>query len=141
MRIHQTTNFHDEKETETQKEEISKDREEEQSENQEEEQPEEPPEEQSVNTIMGLVSGLAVATGTSMSAFGFTSSGIGAGSYAAATQAVIGNVSAGSTFATLQSFGALGGFAGMTVVGGVGIGVVGLGLALKNTRVRNPSHH
>lgn len=38
---------------------------------------------------------------------GFTASGVGAGTVAAEIQASIGNVVAGSTFATLQSVGAL----------------------------------
>lgn len=37
---------------------------------------------------------------------GFTASGVASGSLAAAAQAAIGNVAAGSTFAALQSIGA-----------------------------------
>ena len=43
-----------------------------------------------------------------LSALGFTPSGVAAGSLAAAWQASIGNVAAGSTFAMLQSIGAAG---------------------------------
>ena len=44
---------------------------------------------------------------------GFTLSGIAGGSIAAGIQSAIGNVAAGSWFASLQSFGALGGFVSM----------------------------
>ncbi len=65
-----------------------------------------------------------------MTAAGFTSSGIAAGSIAAGVQSVIGNVVAGSTFATLQSLGATGVIAGIGVAGGVftGLGLLGYGL-------------
>ena len=58
--------------------------------------------------VTSLAAGVG-GTGTGLLAFGFTSSGIAAGSIAAGIQAGIGNVVAGSTFAALQSFGALGG--------------------------------
>ena len=55
--------------------------------------------------IFSLVAG-AVATGCAgLSAIGFTAEGIAAGSIAAGIQSGIGNVVAGSTFATLQSAG------------------------------------
>ena len=59
----------------------------------------------------------AAATGVAMPHAGFTSSGIAAGSIAAGIQSAIGNVAAGSSFAALQSFGAVGGFAGLAVAG------------------------
>lgn len=64
---------------------------------------------------------------------GFTSAGIAAGSMAAGIQSGIGSVAAGSLFASLQSTGALGGFAILGPVGfasavlvaaGVGTGLV-----------------
>ncbi len=57
------------------------------------------------------------AAGAAMSAVGFTSSGIAAGSLAAGIQSAIGNVAAGSLFAMSQSFGAVGGPVGMMVAG------------------------
>ena len=65
-----------------------------------------------------------------MTAAGFTSSGIAAGSIAAGIQSVIGNVAAGSTFATLQSLGATGVIAGLGITGGVvsAVGLLGYGL-------------
>ena len=59
----------------------------------------------------------ATATGTMMTAAGFTSSGVAAGSAAAAIQKAIGNVASSTLFSGLQSFGALGGFATMGIVG------------------------
>ena len=56
-------------------------------------------------------------TGAAATAAGFTSSGIAAGSVAAGMQAAIGNVAAGSSFALMQSIGAVGGFVGMMVAG------------------------
>ncbi len=53
-------------------------------------------------------------------------SGIVAGSVAAGLQSTIGNVAAGSVFATLQSVGATGVTLGTkAVIGGVGAGVCG----------------
>lgn len=64
------------------------------------------------------VSAAAVAlTGATMTVVGFGPTGIIGGSIAAATQSVIGNVTSGSLFATLQSFGMLGGFIGMCLAG------------------------
>ena len=61
-----------------------------------------------------------MATGAGMTSVGFTSTGIAGGSIAAGIQSAIGNVSAGSLFASLQSFGAVGGFLGMMLAGLVG---------------------
>ena len=65
-----------------------------------------------------------------MTAAGFTSSGIAAGSIAAGIQAGIGNVVAGSAFATLQSLGATSVIAGLGIAGGAVsvVGILGYGL-------------
>ena len=63
-----------------------------------------------------VASAVAAGTGVAMTAAGFTSSGIVAGSFAAGIQSVIGNVAADSTFALIQSL-AGGGFVTMAVVG------------------------
>eukprot|EP00979_Chaetoceros_neogracilis_P006529 scaffold1335_cov282-Chaetoceros_neogracile.AAC.18 len=63
------------------------------------------------------VSTATMATGVGMTAAGFSSTGIAAGSIAAGIQSAIGNVAAGTGFAGVQSFGALGGFVGMSLVG------------------------
>ncbi|KAG8822067.1 hypothetical protein FRC17_009661 [Serendipita sp. 399] len=60
-----------------------------------------------------------------MSAVGFTTSGIAAGSLAAAWQSAIGNVAAGSIFAGLQSMGAVGALAGPLTAGIVALPLVG----------------
>ena len=70
--------------------------------------------------VLAIFSLASAATGALATALGFTSSGIAAGSAAAGAQAAIGDVAAGSCFAILQSIGAIGGFAGMTVAGVVG---------------------
>lgn len=137
MKPYHTTTVHVEEEPveeePTEEEETSEEEELNKKEPNEEEQKEEEPKTQKEGRFtktMRFTSGLSVGIGTSMSAFGFTSSGIGAGTLAAGVQSGIGNVAAGSAFATLQSFGALGGFVGMAAVG-----VVGLGLSLKNKKV------
>ena len=59
----------------------------------------------------GIVLALtAVAAPIVLPAIGFGTGGVMAGSVAAAAQSAIGNVAAGSLFATLQSLGAVGGF-------------------------------
>lgn len=73
------------------------------------------------------VAGTAAGT-AALGAAGFTSSGIAAGSLAAGIQASIGNVVAGSAFATLQSVGATGGLALLGPVG-LGLGAVGASVA------------
>jgi hypothetical protein len=73
---------------------------------------------------LGLGAGLGVGimnAGAALSWFGFTSSGVAAGSWAALWQSSIGSVAAGSTFATLQSYGAT---AAAASLGSVGVGVV-----------------
>ena len=62
---------------------------------------------------------LAAAGGLGATLFGFGTAGIAAGSLAAATQAAIGNVAAGSVFATLTSWGMTGAFTATTVGGGI----------------------
>lgn len=76
----------------------------------------------------GTVTGVAtsVGTGAALSAVGFTTGGVAAGSIAATMQASIGAVSAGSAFATAQSLGATGAFFGP--VGLIAFGAVGLGV-------------
>lgn len=58
------------------------------------------------------------AVGAAWTCIGFTTDGVAAGSFAAAFQAWIGNVSAGSFFAWSQSFGATGGFV-KTILAGI----------------------
>ena len=65
----------------------------------------------------GMMSTAAAAAGTGMSAAGFGAAGIAKGSIAAFMQSLIGNVSAGGLFAVLQSFGSVGGFQFMILIG------------------------
>ena len=74
-----------------------------------------------------VTSTAVLATGATASVLGFSTGGIVAGSAAAGIQAGIGNVVAGSVFATMTSLGATGVFAGLSLVGGIGLSVVGLG--------------
>lgn len=86
---------------------------------------------------MGIIGGTAVVTcGIAIvsapliiGAVGFGAGGVVAGSVAAAWQATIGNVVAGSLFATLQSVGVLGLSGGAVAAVGVGGGVVGAATA------------
>lgn len=56
---------------------------------------------------MGIITSLVVgAVAGALSSIGFTTGGVAAGSVAAGIQAGIGNVAAGSLFATAQSLGA-----------------------------------
>ena len=69
-----------------------------------------------------------IGTGAAVTAAGFTAGGVVAGSIAAGMQASIGAVQAGSAFATLQSMGATGAFAGpagLLAGTALGLGVVG----------------
>ncbi|OCK92363.1 uncharacterized protein K441DRAFT_678911 [Cenococcum geophilum 1.58] len=72
-------------------------------------------------------------------ATGFSSSGVGAGTIAAGAQGSIGNVAAGSVFATLQSAGAGGaGLAavnGVAQVGGCAMAAAGSGLAFLKSKL------
>ncbi len=63
--------------------------------------------------------GLATALGLGSTLFGFGTAGVIAGTAAAATQAAIGNVAAGSLFATMTSLGMQGILAGTAVGGGI----------------------
>ena len=56
-------------------------------------------------SLIMLCGGLATAFGLGGSLFGFGTAGVVAGTAAAATQAAIGNVAAGSLFATMTSLG------------------------------------
>ncbi|KAI1410985.1 hypothetical protein F5Y13DRAFT_166713 [Hypoxylon sp. FL1857] len=72
-------------------------------------------------TMYGLagtaIAAPAIIAGPALAAAGFTANGVAAGSFAAGAQAGIGNVVAGSTFATLQSA-AMAGY-GAAIVNGV----------------------
>ena len=74
----------------------------------------------------GVCLGLAVASPIILPAVGFGAGGVLAGSAAAAVQSTIGNVAAGSLFATLQSVGAAGGLSwaatGLATAAGVATG-------------------
>lgn len=71
-----------------------------------------------------MVGGAMVAAPClALSLFGFGAAGIVGGSMAAATQATIGNVAAGSTFALLQSAGATGMFVNGMAAGTAAVGV------------------
>ncbi len=78
---------------------------------------------------LGIGTAAGVGVPVAGTAAGFTSSGIAAGSIAAGVQSSIGSVAAGSTFATLQSIGATGGFAILgpisLIAGAVGITIAG----------------
>ena len=80
-----------------------------------------------VGAAAGAAGAAGAAAAGAASAAGFSSSGIVGGSLAAAWQGAIGNVAAGSAFATLQSAGATGLIATVGVAG-AGVAVVG-GLA------------
>jgi hypothetical protein len=73
----------------------------------------------------GAISGAVATTGVVATGLGFTSTGIAAASTAAGIQTTIGNVAAGSLFATLQSLGATGALVGMGIAGGVSLIAVG----------------
>lgn len=92
------------------------------------------------DVAIGAGVGAAATGGTALglTAAGFTSSGVAAGSMAAGIQAGIGNVAAGSLFATCQSVAATGLlFTALPVVIGIGA-VSGLGYFLykKNKKSR-----
>ena len=77
----------------------------------------------------------AVAAPIVLPAIGFSTGGVVAGSVAAAAHSAIGNVAAGSLFATLQSLGAVGGFSiaatGAATAAGAAAGAgVGAGAAV-----------
>lgn len=91
---------------------------------------------------VGAGVGAAATGGTALglTAAGFTSSGVAAGSIAAGVQAGIGNVAAGSLFATCQSVAATGLlFTALPVVMGIGA-VTGLGYFFYKRRRRGWSY-
>lgn len=69
------------------------------------------------NAAAGMMSAAATVAGTGISAAGFGAAGIAKGSIAAFMQSLVGNMSAGGLFAVLQSFGAVGGFQFMILIG------------------------
>ena len=70
-------------------------------------------------SLLLLGGGLATALGLGGTLLGFGTAGVVAGTTAAAAQAAIGNVAAGSLFATLTSLGMQGIFAGTAIGGGI----------------------
>eukprot|EP01024_Parvocaulis_polyphysoides_P003306 TRINITY_DN1090_c0_g2_i2.p4 TRINITY_DN1090_c0_g2~~TRINITY_DN1090_c0_g2_i2.p4 ORF type:complete len:158 (-),score=27.55 TRINITY_DN1090_c0_g2_i2:563-1036(-) len=79
-----------------------------------------------VGAIGAAASGTAViGASIGLGLYGFSKSGVLAGSMAAAWQAHIGNVVAGSTFATLQSVGAMGVMGYALPVAAIGGAIVG----------------
>ena len=78
---------------------------------------------------LGLLGAYAVPT-----LIGFGSTGIVAGSIAAGIQSAIGNVAAGSIFATLTSWGMTGTF---TLLGKIGLSSIVVGIASKLNLMQN----
>ena len=74
-------------------------------------------------TILLAAGATALAAGLTPTLIGFGTAGIAAGSIAAGIQAGIGNVVAGSAFATMTSLGMQGVFAGLT--GGGALSTIG----------------
>lgn len=72
-----------------------------------------------------IVGGATACTSAALSAIGFTSGGVAAGSAAAGIQAGIGNVVVGSAFAGLQSLGATGVLLTVGLPVAIGVGFVG----------------
>ncbi len=70
-------------------------------------------------SILIIGGSLAAAGGLGATLFGFGTAGVAAGSLAAAAQATIGNVAAGSLFSTLTSLGMTGTLITTTVGGGI----------------------
>ena len=70
-------------------------------------------------SLLLAAGGLATTLGLGSTLFGFGTAGVVAGTAAAATQAAIGNVAAGSLFATMTSLGMQGIFAGTAIGGGI----------------------
>lgn len=86
---------------------------------------------QSTGIVAGASSvGLGVGANVGLTLYGFSASGIVAGSSAAAAQAAVGSVAAGSTFAVLQSIGMVGAtaLAGPAVIAGGIVGAIYLGV-------------
>ena len=70
-------------------------------------------------TILLAAGGIATALGLGSTLFGFGTAGVIAGTAAASTQATIGNVAAGTLFATMTSLGMQGILAGTAIGGGI----------------------
>ena len=70
-------------------------------------------------TLLIVGGAIAAAGGLGATLFGFGTAGVVAGSLAAATQATIGNVTAGSAFATLTSLGMTGTLTTTAAGGGI----------------------
>jgi hypothetical protein len=75
-----------------------------------------------VASLFGIFGFIMLLLGSIPALLGFTASGIAAGSFAAATQAAIGNAVAGSGFAAMQSMAATGFFNMVAGLGGVAAG-------------------
>ena len=78
---------------------------------------------------MALLSGILIGTGAILTVptlLGFGATGVVAGSAAAAIQAAIGNVAAGSTFATMTSLGMTG---VLSTLSFTGVGSIAAGIA------------
>jgi hypothetical protein len=75
--------------------------------------------------LFAIIGVPALLIGSVPALFGFTASGIAAGSAAAAMQAAMGNVAAGSSFAALQSLGATGFFHSLVGWGGAAVAAAG----------------
>ena len=78
---------------------------------------------------MALLSGILIGAGAILTVptlLGFGSAGVVAGSAAAAIQAAIGNVAAGSTFATMTSLGMTG---VLSTLSSTGVGSIVAGIA------------
>ena len=80
-------------------------------------------------SLLLAAGGLATTLGLGSTLFGFGTAGVVAGSLAAATQATIGNVAAGSLFATLTSWGMTGALT-TTAAGGGATAIIGAIAAL-----------
>ncbi|KAI4596567.1 hypothetical protein KJ359_005323 [Pestalotiopsis sp. 9143b] len=81
----------------------------------------------------GMNAAMPAVVAPALSAVGFTPAGIAAGSIAAGVHSTIGNVAAGSLFATLQSAG-MGGY-GVGVVNTVAQTVRGVGYAVAADKI------
>ena len=80
-----------------------------------------------LGTLAMVTGGIVGAAGLIPMAIGFGTAGIAAGSIAAGIQSSIGAVTAGSTFATMTSFGMTGLFSSLATVG---TGITGIGAAI-----------
>ena len=80
-----------------------------------------------IGTIAMIGGGVIGAVGIIPMPIGFGTTGIVAGSIAAATQSSIGAVTAGSTFATMTSLGMTGVFSSLA---GIGTAITGAGAAI-----------